>query len=97
MDKCVSFNVLFPDNAAIHKVAQVRELIEGAGALLFYLPPYSPDLNTIEEAFSKVKHYIRMNDVVMETLDDPEPLITEAFYTLNNSDCYGYFHHCEYV
>ena len=88
---------MFADNAAIHKVPGVRALIEGAGALLIYLPPYSPDMNPIEEAFSKVKHYIRMNDVVMEYLDNPEHLITEAFSTLTASDCYGYFHHCEYV
>jgi hypothetical protein len=85
------------DNAAIHRINQVRELIEGAGAILIYLPPYSPDTNPIEEAFSKVKHFIRMNDIVMESIDDPEPLIREAFYRLSSSDCYGYFYHSEYV
>ena len=76
---------------------QVRQLIEGAGSLLLYLSPYSPDFNPIEAAFSKGKHYIRMNDIVMESLDNPEPLIYMAFYTLSVSDIQGYFRNCEYI
>lgn len=53
---------------------QVSELIEKAGSLLIYLPPYSPDMNPIEEAFSKEKHFIRMNNIVMESVDNPETL-----------------------
>ena len=47
------------DNLSAHKVAGVRELIEAAGATLLYLPPYSPDLNPIELAFSKLKAHLR--------------------------------------
>ena len=47
------------DNLAVHKVAGVRAAIEGAGASLLYLPPYSPDLNPIEMAFSKLKALLR--------------------------------------
>ena len=47
------------DNAKAHHVEQVRELIEQAGAQVVYLPPYSPDLNPIELAWSKVKHWPR--------------------------------------
>ena len=43
------------DNLSSHKVARVRELIEETGAELRYLPPYSPDLNPIENVFSKIK------------------------------------------
>ena len=43
------------DNLSTHKRERVRELIEGRGCELLYLPPYSPDLNPIEEAFSKIK------------------------------------------
>ncbi len=42
-----------------HKGGRVREIVEGAGCELAYLPPYSPDLDPIEEAFSKVKGLIR--------------------------------------
>ena len=47
------------DSLPVHKVAGVRELIEAAGARLRYLPKYSPDLNPIEQAFSKLKAHLR--------------------------------------
>ena len=47
------------DNLSVHKSERVREMIEGAGAEVLYLPPYSPDFNPIEEAFSKIKNLIR--------------------------------------
>ena len=47
------------DNLGSHKVAGVRKAIEAAGARLLYLPPYSPDLNPIEQAFAKLKALLR--------------------------------------
>ena len=47
--------IVVMDNLASHKVAGVREMVEMAGARLLYLPPYSPDFNPIEMAFSKLK------------------------------------------
>ena len=47
------------DNLSAHKSERVRELIEGRDRELLFLPPYSPDLNPIEEAFSKVKAFLR--------------------------------------
>jgi len=46
------------DNASIHHVEPAVELIEEHGAMLHFLPPYFPDLDPIEEAFSKVKHFL---------------------------------------
>ncbi|MDQ3911424.1 MAG: transposase [Actinomycetota bacterium] len=51
--------VMVMDNLTAHKGERVRELIEERGCKLLYLPPYSPDLNPIEEAFSKVKRILR--------------------------------------
>jgi transposase len=51
--------VVVMDNLSSHKGSRVRELIEGKGCELLYLPPYSPDLNPIEEAFAKVKALLR--------------------------------------
>ena len=48
------------DNLAAHKGQRIRKLIEDRGCQLLYLPPYSPDLNPIEEAFSKVKRLLRV-------------------------------------
>ena len=89
--------ICFSDNAAIHHVQEVREAIEQAGARLIFLPPYSLDFNQIEEAFSKVKGYVRKNDIVFQTCDMPENLIMEAFYHITCEDCYGYFERAEYV
>ena len=51
------------DNASIHHVEEVSEIIqEEAGAQLLFLPPYSPDLNPLEEVFSKIKGIIKSND-----------------------------------
>lgn len=52
-------DVVVMDNLSAHKVAGVREAIEAAGASALYLPPYSPDLNPIEQAFSKLKALLR--------------------------------------
>lgn len=52
-------DIVIMDNVSIHKVAGVREAIEARGATLFYLPPYSPDFNPIEQFFSKLKAILR--------------------------------------
>ena len=52
-------DILVLDNVPFHKVAGVREAVEARGARLLYLPPYSPDLNPIEKAFSKIKSFLR--------------------------------------
>jgi transposase len=52
-------DVVVMDNLSSHKLEQVRELIEGAGAELRYLPPYSPDLNPIEPSFAQLKAHLR--------------------------------------
>ena len=51
--------IVLMDNLPVHRVAGVAEAIEGAGATLIYLPKYSPDLNPIELAFSKLKAHLR--------------------------------------
>lgn len=51
--------IMVMDNLMAHKTEKVRELVEGAGCEVFYLPPYSPDFNPIEEAFSKIKGILR--------------------------------------
>ena len=54
------------------------EHVYDSGALIRFLPPYSPDLNPIEEVFAKVKHYLRQNDSVLQAVRDPSPLIWNA-------------------
>jgi transposase len=58
------------DNPSSHKVYGVREKIEASGAKLLYLPPYSPDLNPIEKAWSKIKQILRAAKARSEELLD---------------------------
>ena len=86
--------VVVMDNLSAHKGEKVRELIEGEGCELIYLPPYSPDFNPIEGAFSKLKSYLRAacarsQDTLME-------IIGKALSTISASDAEGYFEHCGY-
>jgi len=52
-------SVLVMDNAPIHKSEQLAQMCRERGVILEFLPPYSPDLNPIEEAFSAIKQYLR--------------------------------------
>jgi transposase len=86
--------VVVMDNLSAHKAERVRDLIEGEGCELIYLPPYSPDFNPIEQAFSKLKSYLRgacarSQDTLME-------VIGKALSTISISDALGYFEHCGY-
>ena len=71
-------NVIVLDNASIHHIDEVVELLHSLGALVLFLPPYSPDYNPIEEAFSKVKSLIRDYEVdaEMQTMNMQEIILT---------------------
>jgi hypothetical protein len=95
-------SVLIMDNAAIHKVDGVREMIEERGVRLVYLPAYSPDLNPIEEAFSSIKAWLRANrDYVLGEVEglgaDPYGVIWEAVYSVMSEDALGWYQHSEYI
>ena len=84
-------SIVVMDNASVHRVTYVRQLVESVGAILILLPQYSPDLNPIEEAFSKMKHMIRRN---LRGQPKLTPLIVcEAMATVTPRDCAGYFRH----
>jgi transposase len=86
--------VVVMDNLSAHKGERVRQLIEGKGCELVYLPPYSPDFNPIEQAFSKLKGYLRAACArSRETLME---VIGEALRTITASDALGYFEQCGY-
>jgi transposase len=82
------------DNLPAHKVKGVRDAIEGAGAALIYLPPYSPDLNPIEYAFSKLKAILRK--AAARTLDELWAAIAAALTAFKPEECRNYFAACGY-
>jgi len=86
--------VVVMDNLSVHKGERVRKLIEHRSCELLYLPPYSPDLNPIEEAFSKVKHILRkLSARGKEALIEA---IGRALETVSTEDVRGFFAHCGY-
>jgi transposase len=87
-------DIVVMDNLSSHKVAGVRQAIEEAGAELRYLPPYSPDLNPIELAFSKLKKLLR--DGAERTADKLWTLCGRILDEFTEDECRRYFKHCGY-
>lgn len=87
-------DVLVLDNLPSHKVAGVAAAVERAGATLAYLPPYSPDLNPIEQVFAKAKAEIRRQKP--RTVAGTEGLCGEALDWFTPAECQNYIHHAGY-
>jgi len=82
-------DIVIMDNLPAHKVAGVRETIEAAGARLLYLPPYSPDFNPIEMAFSKLKALLRKT--AARTVDDLWDAVAQSLDAFTPNECANYF------
>ena len=82
-------HVVVMDNLSSHKVAGVRERIEACGASLLYLPPYSPDLNPIEKAWSKLKQALRATQA--RTVDALHHAVANLLPTLSANDASAWF------
>ncbi len=86
--------IVIMDNLSIHLSARVRQALEAKGCQLLFLPAYSPDLSPIEEAFSKLKAYLRR--VGARTHEALEQAIAAALLTVTAADARGWFTHCGY-
>jgi transposase len=82
------------DNLSAHKGGRVKEIVEGAGCDLVYLPSYSPDFNPIEQAFSKVKGLMRKAEA--RTREALIESMGRALEAVTASDARGFFGHCGY-
>lgn len=87
--------IVVVDNLRAHDSARARAAIEARGATLWYLPPYSPDLTPIEEAFSKVKAFLRGAEP--RTLEAHSAAIWAALRTITPQDAAGWFAHSGYL
>lgn len=87
--------IVIADNLSSHKVTGVRQAIEAAGASLLYLPPYSPDLNPIELAFSKLKRLLRT--AASRTVDRLWKTIGKLITEFHPTECANYLRHCGYA
>lgn len=88
-------DIVIMDNLGSHKSAAVRDLIRAAGARLWFLPPYSPDLNPIEQVFAKVKHWMRQAQ--KRTIHDTWQYIGTLVDSIGPTECANYLENAGYV
>ena len=74
------------DNCSVHHIQEVTDLVQQTGALIYWLPPYSPDMNPIEAAFSKAKAMMKAMEYEMATLMDIDTIVYSAFSTITSHD-----------
>jgi transposase len=87
--------IVVMDNLSTHTGEKVRQAIEAQGCQLLFLPSYSPDLSPIEEAFSKLKAFLRC--VGARTPEALQEAIGQALLTITDQDALGWFTHCGYL
>lgn len=87
-------DIVILDNLSSHKLAGVREAIEAAGAALLFLPPYSPDLNPIENAFSKFKWLLK--SAASRTVEDLWQTCGKLLERFSPTECQNYIRHAGY-
>lgn len=82
-------DIVILDNLAAHKIEGARTAVEAVGARLLFLPPYSPDLNPIENAFAKLKALLRK--AAARTVDQLWEAIAQIIQTYSPAECANYF------
>lgn len=88
-------DLVVADNLSAHKAAGVQEAIAAKGARRLYLPPYSPDLNPIEQCWSKIKTFLRAAKA--RTREALDAAVRRALATVTEADARAWFAHCGYV
>jgi transposase len=88
-------DIVVMDNLGSHKSAAIRQTIRAAGARLWYLPPYSPDLDPIEQAFAKIKHWMRTAQ--KQTIEETWRHIGHLVSTIQPNECANYFGNAGYA
>jgi transposase len=84
-------DIVIMDNLGSHRGKAVRRAIRAAGARLFYLPKYSPDLNPIEQFFAKLKHWLRKS--AQRTVEAVYDAIGLILRIVKSAECANYFRH----
>ncbi len=88
-------DIVIMDNLGSHKAKAVRQLIRAAGAKLFFLPKYSPDLNPIEQVFAKIKHFLRK--AAARSVETICTAIGEILGAFTPDECASYFQNSGYA
>jgi len=87
-------DIVIMDNLGSHKAKVIRQTIKAAGARLWFLPPYSPDLNPIEQTFSKIKHWMRMAQ--KRTIEEAWRYVGRLVGTVSKQECSNYIKNAGY-
>jgi len=88
-------DIVVMDNLGSHKSRAVRDAIKAAGARLWFLPPYSPDLNPIEQTFAKIKHWMRMAQ--KRETEEVWRHVGHLLGTISPDECANYFENAGYA
>ena len=88
-------DIVIMDNLGSHKSIAVRDAIRAAGARLWFLPPYSPDMNPIEQTFAKVKHWMRMAQ--RRTIEETWRYLGRLIATVTPEECANYLQNSGYA
>lgn len=87
-------DIVVMDNLGSHKSPAIRQAIKAAGARLWFLPPYSPDLNPIEQAFAKIKHWMRAAQ--KRTVEETWRHVGALVETISPQECANYIANAGY-
>lgn len=88
-------DIVVMDNLGSHKSAEIRQMIRAAGARLWYLPPYSPDLNPIEQSFAKIKHWMRIAQ--KRNIEETWRHVGHLVRTIQPHECANYMQNAGYA
>jgi transposase len=88
-------DIVIMDNLGSHKAKVIRSAIKEAGARLWFLPPYSPDLNPIEQAFSQIKHWMRIAQ--KRTVEETWKFLGKLIQTITPTQCQNYIQNTGYA
>jgi putative transposase len=90
-----SGDIVVLDNLGSHRARAIRDVIRAAGARLVFLPPYSPDLNPIEQVFAKVKHWLRVAQA--RTVEAIHDRIANLVAGISQAECESYLKNAGYA
>lgn len=91
-----SRSIAVMDNLSVHHVRVIVELFTNANILVQFLPPYSPDLNPIEETFSYIKSYLKKHEAILQCVPNPINIISAAFDSITALQCQSWISHSGY-
>ena len=89
-------SIVVMDNCSIHHVQPVLDAFNQAGIVVLFLPPYSPDMNPVENVFSYVKYYLKQHDDILQVVPDICPILEEGIKSINSNNAQQWISHCGY-